>query len=89
MEKGAEDTRHGGAATEARPPGPCGECVGGQMRNQLLTVCLQLTPAPAGAGGFCAVPEPQVELLVPPALATSRTTNWRSTQQPALDAATS
>ena len=81
MEKGAEGhTLHGGAVTEAGEPAwPLRyECVGGQMRNQLLTVCLQLTPAPAGAGG-AAMPGAQVELPDPSGAATSRTRSWPST----------
>jgi len=73
MEKGAEGhTLHGGAITEAGEPAwPLRyECVGGMMRNQLLTACLQLTDAPAGAGGFCAVPgSHKANFPIPPALA--------------------
>ena len=73
MEKGSEGhTLHGGAITEAGEPAwPLRyECVGGQMRNQLLTACLQLTDAPAGAGGFCAVPgSHKANFSIPPALA--------------------
>jgi len=73
MNKGAEGhTLHGGAVTEAGEPAwPLRfECVGGQMRNQLLTVCLQLTDAPAGAGGFCVVPgSHKSNFPIPPALA--------------------
>ncbi|KAH8059917.1 phytanoyl-CoA dioxygenase [Aureococcus anophagefferens] len=73
MEKGSEGhTLHGGAITEAGEPAwPLRyECVGRQMRNQLLTACLQLTDAPAGAGGFCAVPgSHKANFSIPPALA--------------------
>ena len=91
MEKGAEGhTLHGGAVTEAGEPAwPLRyECVGGQMRNQLLTVCLQLTPAPAGAGGFCAVPgSHKSNFPIPPALADLADEELAQyVQQPALDA---
>lgn len=73
MERGAEGhTLHGGAVTEAGEPAwPLRyECAGGQMRNQLLTVCLQLTDAPEGAGGFCVVPgSHKANFPIPPALA--------------------
>jgi len=40
------------------------------MRNQLLTVCMQLTHAAAGDGGFCVVPgSHKSNVAVPPALA--------------------
>jgi hypothetical protein len=58
QDKGAEGhTLHGGAVTEAGEPAwPLAyEFRHGQMRNQLLTVCMQLADAPQGAGGFCAV----------------------------------
>jgi len=73
QEKGSEGhTLHGGAVTEAGEPAwPLAyEFRHGQMRNQLLTVCMQLTDAPAGAGGFCAVPgSHKSNFSVPPALA--------------------
>ena len=73
QEKGSEGhTLHGGAVTEAGEPAwPLAyEFRHGQMRNQLLTVCMQLSEAPAGAGGFCAVPgSHKSNLPVPPALA--------------------
>jgi hypothetical protein len=73
MDKGAEGhTLHGGAVTEAGEPAwPLAyEFRHGQMRNQLLTVCMQLTDAPSGAGGFCAVPgSHKSNFAVPPALA--------------------
>jgi ectoine hydroxylase-related dioxygenase (phytanoyl-CoA dioxygenase family) len=73
QEKGSEGhTLHGGAVTEAGEPAwPLAyEYRHGFMRNQLLTVCLQLTEAPAGAGGFCAVPgSHKANFSVPPALA--------------------
>ena len=58
------------------------------MRNQLLTVCLQLTPAPAGAGGFCAVPgSHKSNFPIPPALADLADEELAQyVQQPALDA---
>ena len=59
QERGSEGhTLHGGAVTESGEPAwPLAyECRHGQMRNQLLTVCMQLSAAPEGAGGgFCAV----------------------------------
>ena len=83
MEKGAEGhTLHGGAVTEAGEPAwPLRyECVGGQMRNQLLTVCLQLTPAPAGAGGFALFPEATGRTFRSRRhWRTSRTRSWPST----------
>ena len=73
QEKGAEGhTLHGGAVTEAGEPAwPLAyDFRHGQMRNQLLTVCLQLADAPAGAGGFCVVPgSHKANFPVPPALA--------------------
>lgn len=73
QEKGSEGhTLHGGAVTEAGEPAwPLAyEFRHGQMRNQLLTVCMQLTEAPKGAGGFCAVPgSHKSNYSVPPALA--------------------
>ena len=73
QEKGSEGhTLHGGAVTEAGDPAwPLAfEFRHGQMRNQLLTVCMQLTDAPAGAGGFCAVPgSHKSNYSIPPALA--------------------
>ena len=53
MEKGAEGhTLHGGAITEAGEPAwPLAyQYSHGQMRAQLLTVCMQLSPAHAGDG---------------------------------------
>lgn len=73
MEKGSEGhTLHGGAVTEAGEPAwPLAyECRQGHMRNQLLTVGMQLTPARVGDGGFCAVPgSHKSNFSVPPALA--------------------
>ena len=73
QEAGSEGhTLHGGAVTEAGEPAwPLAyEFRHGHMRNQLLTVCLQLTEAPAGAGGFCAVPgSHKSNFSVPPELA--------------------
>jgi ectoine hydroxylase-related dioxygenase (phytanoyl-CoA dioxygenase family) len=65
-------TLHGGAVTEAGDPAwPLAYSFRhGQMRNQLLSVGMQLTDAPAGAGGFCAVPgSHKSNFPVPPALA--------------------
>ena len=59
QEQGSEGhTLHGGAVTESGEPAwPLAyDFRHGHMRNQLLTVCMQLSDAPAGAGGFCAVP---------------------------------
>jgi hypothetical protein len=73
QEKGAEGhTLHGGAVTESGEPAwPLAYSFRhGHMRNQLLTVCMQLSDAPAGAGGFCAVPgSHKANFSVPPALA--------------------
>ena len=73
QEKGAEGhTLHGGAVTEAGEPAwPLAyEFRHGAMRNQLLTVCMQLADAPKGAGGFCCVPgSHKANFPVPPALA--------------------
>ena len=73
MEKGAEGhTLHGGAVTEAGEPAwPLAyQYSHGQMRAQLLTVCMQLSPANAGDGGFCIVPgSHKSNFSVPPALA--------------------
>ena len=73
QETGAEGhTLHGGAVTEAGEPAwPLAyEFRHGHMRNQLLTVCMQLADAPSGAGGFCAVPgSHKSNFSVPPALA--------------------
>eukprot|EP00592_Proboscia_alata_P000779 CAMPEP_0194368600 /NCGR_PEP_ID=MMETSP0174-20130528/16793_1 /TAXON_ID=216777 /ORGANISM="Proboscia alata, Strain PI-D3" /LENGTH=385 /DNA_ID=CAMNT_0039145013 /DNA_START=101 /DNA_END=1258 /DNA_ORIENTATION=- len=73
QEQGSEGhTLHGGAITEAGEPAwPLAyEFRHGRMRNQLLTVCLQLTPANAGDGGFCAVPgSHKSNYSIPPALA--------------------
>ena len=73
MGKGAEGhTLHGGAVTEAGEPAwPLAyDYRHGQMRAQLLTVCMQLTPANAGDGGFCVVPgSHKANFPVPPALA--------------------
>ena len=73
MEKGAEGhTLHGGAVTEAGEPAwPLAyQYSHGQMRAQLLTVCMQLSPAHAGDGGFCIVPgSHKANFSVPPALA--------------------
>ncbi len=73
MERGAEGhTLHGGAVTEAGEPAwPLAyEFRHGQMRNQLLTACMQLSPANPGDGGFCVVPgSHKSNFPVPPALA--------------------
>ena len=73
QERGSEGhTLHGGAVTEAGEPAwPLAyEFRHGAMRAQLLTVCMQLSDAPAGAGGFCAVPgSHKSNFAVPPALA--------------------
>mmetsp|Transcript_23293 Transcript_23293/g.70763 ORF Transcript_23293/g.70763 Transcript_23293/m.70763 type:complete len:359 (+) Transcript_23293:29-1105(+) len=73
QERGSEGhTLHGGAVTESGEPAwPLAyECRHGQMRNQLLTVCMQLSAAPEGAGGFCAVPgSHKSNFPVPPSLA--------------------
>ena len=88
MEKGAEGhTLHGGAVTEAGEPAwPLRyECVGGQMRNQLLTVCLQLRGPPAPAA--FADPGSTVNFPIPPALADLADEELAQyVQQPALDA---
>lgn len=73
QEKGSEGhTLHGGAVTEAGEPAwPLAyDFRHGQMRNALLTVCIQLADAPSGAGGFCAVPgSHKSNYSVPPELA--------------------
>ena len=68
-----------GASAPARLPSPAVACAPddnalfcrhGQMRNQLLTVCMQLTDANEGDGGFCVVPgSHKANFSVPPALA--------------------
>lgn len=73
MTKGAEGhTLHGGAITEAGEPAwPLAyEYRNGHMRNQLLTVCMQLKDAGPGDGGFCVVPgSHKSNFPVPPAMA--------------------
>ena len=73
QERGSEGhTLHGGAVTEAGEPAwaLAYDYRNGQIRNQLLTVCMQLADAPAGAGGFCVVPgSHKSNFSVPPALA--------------------
>ncbi|KAL3895667.1 MAG: hypothetical protein SGPRY_013457 [Prymnesium sp.] len=73
MSEGSEGhTLHGGAVTEAGDPAwPLAyEFRHGQMRSQLLTVCMQLTDAEEGDGGFCVVPgSHKANFPVPPALA--------------------
>lgn len=73
QEKGAEGhTLHGGAVTESGEPAwPLAyEFRHGHMRNQLLTVCMQLSDANVGDGGFCVVPgSHKANFAVPPALA--------------------
>eukprot|EP00962_Isochrysis_galbana_P028789 scaffold9128_cov126-Isochrysis_galbana.AAC.3 len=73
QEAGAEGhTLHGGAVTESGEPAwPLAyEFRNGRMRNQLLTVCMQLRAAGPGDGGFCAVPgSHKSNFPVPPALA--------------------
>lgn len=65
-------TLHGGAITESGEPAwPLAyEYRHGQMRNQLLTVCMQLSQANAGDGGFCVVPgSHKSNFSIPPDLA--------------------
>jgi ectoine hydroxylase-related dioxygenase (phytanoyl-CoA dioxygenase family) len=73
QEKGAEGhTLHGGAVTESGEPAwPLAYTfLHGQMRNQLLTVCMQLQDAAEGDGGFCVVPgSHKSNFPVPPLLA--------------------
>eukprot|EP00941_MAST-03F_sp_MAST-3F-sp1_P005789 g5789.t1 len=73
MEKGADGhTMHGGAITESGDPAwPIAYyCRNGHIRTELLTVCVQLSEAPEGAGGFCAVPgSHKSNFPVPPAFA--------------------
>jgi len=73
QEQGSEGhTLHGGAVTESGEPAwPLAyDFRHGHMRNQLLTVCMQLSDAPAGAGGFCAVPgSHKSNFPIPPELA--------------------
>lgn len=73
QEKGAEGhTLHGGAVTEAGEPAwtLAYDFRNGQMRNQLLTVCMQLRDAGPGDGGFCVVPgSHKSNYPVPPAMA--------------------
>mmetsp|Transcript_57639 Transcript_57639/g.100873 ORF Transcript_57639/g.100873 Transcript_57639/m.100873 type:complete len:362 (+) Transcript_57639:73-1158(+) len=73
QERGAEGhTLHGGAVTESGEPAwPLMYTFShGQMRNQLLTVCMQLKDAGPGDGGFCVVPgSHKSNYPVPPALA--------------------
>jgi ectoine hydroxylase-related dioxygenase (phytanoyl-CoA dioxygenase family) len=73
QEKGAEGhTLHGGAVTESGEPAwPLAyEFRHGQMRSQLLTVCMQLQDAGPGDGGFCVVPgSHKSNYPVPPDLA--------------------
>lgn len=73
QERGSEGhTLHGGAVTESGEPAwPLAyDFKLGQMRNQLLTVCLQLADSKEGDGGFCVVPgSHKANFPVPPALA--------------------
>jgi len=73
MEKGSEGhTLHGGSITESGEPAwpLMYDCRNGMMRNQLLTVCLQLHDAAEGDGGFCVVPgSHKANFAVPPELA--------------------
>eukprot|EP00930_Biecheleria_cincta_P075984 TRINITY_DN63189_c0_g1_i1.p1 TRINITY_DN63189_c0_g1~~TRINITY_DN63189_c0_g1_i1.p1 ORF type:complete len:377 (+),score=58.68 TRINITY_DN63189_c0_g1_i1:27-1133(+) len=73
QEQGAEGhTLHGGAVTESGEPAwPLMYSFShGQMRNQLLTVCMQLRDAGPEDGGFCVVPgSHKSNFPVPPALA--------------------
>jgi len=73
QEKGSEGhTLHGGAITEAGEPAwPLAyDCRHGHIKCQLLTVCMQLADAPAGAGGFSVVPgSHKSNFSVPPELA--------------------
>jgi len=73
QEKGAEGhTLHGGAVTESGEPAwPLMYSFHhGQIRNQLLTVCMQLADAGPNDGGFCVVPgSHKSNYPVPPALA--------------------
>uniref|UniRef100_A0A7S1Z3A8 Uncharacterized protein n=1 Tax=Ditylum brightwellii TaxID=49249 RepID=A0A7S1Z3A8_9STRA len=73
QEKGSEGhTLHGGAVTESGDPAwPLAyDFKHGTMRSQLLTVCMQLTAANEGDGGFCAVPgSHKSNYSVPPDLA--------------------
>lgn len=73
QDKGAEGhTLHGGAVTESGEPAwPLAYSFRhGHMRNQLLTVCMQLSEAGDGDGGFCAVPgSHKANFPVPSALA--------------------
>ena len=62
----------GGAVTESGEPAwPLAYTFRhGQMRNALLTVCMQLRDARDGDGGFCIVPgSHKANFAVPPALA--------------------
>lgn len=73
QELGAEGhTLHGGAITESGEPAwPLRYSFShGQMRNQLLTVCMQLSDAGPKDGGFCVVPgSHKSNFPIPPALA--------------------
>lgn len=73
QERGAEGhTLHGGAVTESGEPAwPLMYSFHhGQMRNQLLTVCMQLADAGPTDGGFCVVPgSHKSNFPVPPAMA--------------------
>lgn len=73
QERGAEGhTLHGGAVTESGEPAwPLLYSFShGKMRNQLLTVCMQLADAGPTDGGFCVVPgSHKSNFPVPPAIA--------------------
>lgn len=73
QEQGSEGhTLHGGAVTESGEPAwPLRYSFShGKMRNELLTVCMQLRDAGPGDGGFCVVPgSHKSNYPVPPALA--------------------
>mmetsp|Transcript_22739 Transcript_22739/g.37634 ORF Transcript_22739/g.37634 Transcript_22739/m.37634 type:complete len:364 (-) Transcript_22739:336-1427(-) len=73
QEAGAEGhTLHGGAVTESGEPAwtLAYDFRHGRMRNQLLTVVMQLSYAEEGDGGFCVVPgSHKANFSVPPALA--------------------
>mmetsp|Transcript_9181 Transcript_9181/g.28145 ORF Transcript_9181/g.28145 Transcript_9181/m.28145 type:complete len:210 (+) Transcript_9181:133-762(+) len=73
QELGAEGhTLHGGAVTESGEPAwPLAYSFShGQMRTQLLTVCMQLKDAGPTDGGFCVVPgSHKSNFSIPPALA--------------------
>lgn len=73
QEKGSEGhTLHGGAVTESGEPAwtLAYQFKHGKMRNQLLTVGMQLSDAGPGDGGFCVVPgSHKSNFPIPPALA--------------------